>query len=224
MWFGTSKSLDKYNSREGIYNHYLKNEASITENEYTASIDKTGNIWIGTAKGGLIKFNPINKAYHFYCNDPKDSINLINKRILTLTEDHLGVLWIGTQHYGLFKYEVSKNNLIQYMHDPNDATSLSENRVNIIYEDSFNNLWIGTNLGGLEKFDRNTGKFIHCGLITILEIFEDSDKNLWVADYTTGFNLFDRKKCEVTASYGQKDGLAHNAIQGILEDDHKNLW
>ena len=224
MWFGTGKALDKYNLRDGIYHHYLKNELDISPNVYTSIIDKSGNIWIGTDKGKLIKFNPMNKSYNFYCNDPKDSINLINKRILTLNEDHLGIIWIGTQNYGLYKFDIIKNNLIQYKHDPNDITSLSQNRVNIIFEDSFGTLWIGTNLGGLEKFDRNTGKFTYSGLNTIMEIFEDSNKNLWVADYTTGINLFDRKECEVTASYGLKDGLAHNAIQGILEDDHENLW
>ena len=224
IWFVTNDALNKYDVKTGLYKQYLENEKNITKNGYSHILDKSGNIWIGTVKNGLIKFNPVNESYRYYFNDPKDSVNLIHGKIITLFQDRFGILWLGTEDNGLYKYDMTKNKLTHYTHDPYDPSSLGENRVNIIFEDSFGTLWIGTNLNGLDKFDRITEKFTYTCLKTILDVYEDKNKNFWIADYFTGLNLFDRKKNEIIVSYGKKDGLAHNAVQRIFEDDHNNLW
>ncbi|MFO7524602.1 MAG: two-component regulator propeller domain-containing protein, partial [Ignavibacteriaceae bacterium] len=224
IWFITNDALNKYDVKTGLYKQYLVNEKNITKNGYSHILDKSGNIWIGTVKKGLIKFNPVNGYYRYYFNNPKDSVNLINAKIITMFQDHFGILWLGTEDDGLYKYDINKNELTHYLHDPYDPSSLGENRVNVIFEDSFSTLWIGTNLNGLDKFDRITEKFTYSCLKTILDVYEDKNKNFWIADYFTGLNLFDRTKNKIIFSYSKKDGLAHNAVQRILEDDNNNLW
>ena len=225
IWLATPKALDKFNFNTGEFQHFLINKENITENIYHFIIDKSGDIWMGgTLPDGLVKFSPADGSFRSYFNNPNDSLNLINKKIIYLFKDQLGFLWICTQFSGLFRYDIKRNKLKRYMHGPNDSSGLSDNRVNMIFEDSYGTLWIGTNLGGIEKFDRTSEKFTYSCLKTIMGIFEDKRKNFWVADYFSGLNLFDREKNKITATYSVKEGLAHNAIQGILEDDHENLW
>ncbi len=227
LWFLTKNGLDKYDPKTDRYWHYLENLKSFM-NTYTIPkfiIDRAGIIWIfGIRDHEIISFNPQNKIYRIYLNNPKDSINLINKKVETAFLDHLGIIWIGTQYSGLYSYDIFKNKLKNYKHEPNNPSSLSENRVNVALEDNFGTLWFGTNLGGLDKFERKTEKFTYCGFSTILAIYEDKNSNFWVSDYFTGLNLFDRKENKVISSYGEKEGLLNHTIYGILEDENNNLW
>jgi signal transduction histidine kinase/ligand-binding sensor domain-containing protein/DNA-binding response OmpR family regulator len=224
LWFCTRISLDKYDIRTGTYKHYLKNEECIKRSLTYGIQDKSGNLWLGTASCGLIRFDPIAESYRFFLNDPKESENLINKPIVPLIQDHLGFLWIGTEGFGLYKYDILNNKVTHYQNDPNDQTSLSNNVVREIYEDSFGTIWIGTNNGGLNKFERKTEKFSYICLNSIAKIYEDTQKNFWVTDYYTGLNLFNRENGTITATYSLEDGLPSNFILGILEDDNNNLW
>ena len=224
LWFCTQISLDKYDIRTGTYKHYLKNEECIKRSLFYGIQDKSGNLWLGTASCGLIRFDPIAESYRFFLNDPKESENLINKPIVPLIQDHLGFLWIGTEGFGLYKYDILNNKVTHYQNDPNDQTSLSNNVVREIYEDSFGTIWIGTNNGGLNKFERKTEKFSYICLNSIAKIYEDKQKNFWVTDYYTGLNLFNRENGTITATYSLEDGLPSNFILGILEDDNNNLW
>ena len=214
LWFFTEDALNKYDLSTGNYYNYFKGNEFIPSNAYQIILTKRGDMWIAGLLNGLIKFNPANGSYKVCLNNTNDSLNLSGKKVITLFEDHLGFIWIGTQISGLYRYDPERNEL----------SLMSKNRVNLIFEDSFGTLWIGTNLNGLKKFNRSSEKFTYCGLNTIMGIFEDKNKNFWVGDYFSGLNLFDRDDNQVIASYGQKDGLAHNAIQGIMEDDHNNLW
>jgi signal transduction histidine kinase/ligand-binding sensor domain-containing protein/DNA-binding response OmpR family regulator len=225
LWFCTKKGLDKYDLKTRTYKHYLTDEECITESFSFGMQDKSGYLWLGTANCGLLRFDPRDASYRFYCNDPKESLNLVGKQPGgAIIQDHLGILWIGTMGFGLYKYDIENNKLTHFKNDPNDPSSLSNDQINVIIEDSFGTIWVGTNLGGLNKFDRETEKFINCGFTSNEVIYEDRQKNFWVSDYLSGLNLFDREKGIVLSNYSKKDGLASNVIQGILEDDNDNLW
>jgi signal transduction histidine kinase/ligand-binding sensor domain-containing protein/DNA-binding response OmpR family regulator len=225
LWFCTKKGLDKFDIKTRTYKHYLTDEECITESFSFGMQDKSGYLLLGTANCGLLRFDPRDASYRFYCNDPKESINLVGKQPGgSIIQDHLGILWIGTMGFGLYKYDIENNKVTHFKNDPNDPSSLSNDQINVIIEDSFGTIWVGTNLGGLNKFDRETEKFINCGFTSNEFIYEDKLKNFWVTDYFSGLNLFDREKGIVLSNYSKKDGLAANAIQGILEDDNDNLW
>jgi signal transduction histidine kinase/ligand-binding sensor domain-containing protein/DNA-binding NarL/FixJ family response regulator len=224
LWFCTHKSLDKYDVKSGTYKHYLKDEECITSYAYISYQDQSGYIWLGTSNCGLIRFNSTNGLYNFYFNKPYESINLVNKQVLSLFQDHLGILWIGTNGFGLYKFDVKNNKATVFKNDPDDPTSLSNDQVLEIFEDSYGNLWIGTNLAGLNKFDRDTEKFIHNGFVCISTLFEDKQGNFWVGDFWLGLNVFDREHKVTTKSFSTDDGLLNQNIIGIMEDDHNNLW
>jgi signal transduction histidine kinase/ligand-binding sensor domain-containing protein/DNA-binding NarL/FixJ family response regulator len=224
IWFCTKRALDKYDIKTQTYKHYLTDEKCITESFYFGIQDKSGYIWLGTTSCGLIRFDPSDESYRFYLNDPKESLNLINKQIIYMLQDHLGILWIGTMGFGLYKYDITNNKVTHYKSNPNDPSSLRQDQINVIIEDSSGTLWVGTNAGGLNKFDRRTEKFSYSSFYCIDAIYEGNKGNLWVADFPSGLNLFDYKKGIIKARYTLREGLASNDIQGILEDNQNNLW
>jgi signal transduction histidine kinase len=57
----------------------------------------------------------------------------------------------------------------------------------------------------------------------VLTIHEDKSGVLWIGTYGGGLNCFDREK-EVFQNFTEKDGLANDAIYGILGDENDNLW
>ena len=133
-------------------------------------------------------------------------------------------MWISTDGFGVYKLDISNYKLKHYKYDPNDSLSLRNDQARDLYEDRSGTMWVGTNGGGLNKYDRDTENFSYQGLNTISVIYEDKLGNFWVADYLTGLHLYDREKETIVESYNQKNGFVSNAIFGILEDDHNNLW
>ena len=222
IWFGTAKAIDRFDTAKGEFKHYLVNKSFLRQ-RYSTYQDRAGYLWIGTLTSGLIRFNPINQSYRYYFNNPGDSVNLLNKQIRCLFEDRLGSIWIGTYGFGLYKFNPISGNLTIYKNDPNDPQSIT-NEVNYIFQDHLGTIWVGTNLGGLYKFDSDKEKFVRYRISLITRIYEDKKGNFWVIAYSDGLSLFDRDKGKFIVSYKQIDGLAHNKISTILEDDANNLW
>ena len=224
IWFCTRNALDRYDIKTRKYKFYLKNENCITQSPYTAIKDASGDLWLGTSTCGIIRFNTADGSYRFYYSNPNESTNLLNKKIVRLFQDHLGFLWISTDGFGVYKLDISNYKLTQYKYDPNDSLSLRNDQVRDLYEDRSGTIWVGTNAGGLNKYNRKTEEFSYNGFNAVSVIYEDKNGNFWVADYLTGLHLFDREKRTIIENYNQKNGFISNAIFGILEDDHNNLW
>ena len=51
--------------------------------------------------------------------------------------------------------------------------------------------------------------------------FED---RFWVATASSGLHLFDRERGVIAETYTTKDGLAHNMVWSIYEDNQGYLW
>jgi signal transduction histidine kinase/ligand-binding sensor domain-containing protein/DNA-binding response OmpR family regulator len=224
IWFCTSDALISYNLETAGYKYYLQNEIFTSQSPYSVIIDNAGYIWAAVTYVGLLRLNPNDGSYRFYFNDPNESENLFNKPIYFSYQDHFDFLWIATEGFGLYKYSIYENKLTHYIHNPDDPFSLSQNQIRSIFEDLSGTLWVGTNLGGLNRYNRDKDNFTHYGFDCVMSIHEDKLGNFWIGDYFTGLNLFDREKGITLESYSKKDGFQSNAIYGMLEDDHNNLW
>lgn len=108
LWIGTSGGLNKFippdteNSLTTFkhYTHDSNNPESLSNNEVTAIYeDQSGNLWIGTASGGLNKFD--RKSEKFFRFTEEDG--LPNNGISGILEDRNGNLWLSTRK-GLSKF------------------------------------------------------------------------------------------------------------------------
>jgi signal transduction histidine kinase/DNA-binding NarL/FixJ family response regulator len=183
--------------------------------------DQEGNLWIGTAAGGLNFFDRERDDFTAYGNLPS---------ILSILEDRFGMLWVGSLGGGLNRFDSETEQFHAYVNDPSDPFSISANAITTLYEDHDGEFWVGT-YNGLNRFDRETERFIRYqstgsrySLVNnaVLSIHQDQEGVIWVGT-AGGLDKFD-PALEGFIHYREKDGLPNEFIYGILEDDHGNLW
>ncbi len=219
------------------YKHNPGDPSSLSDNiTFSLLVDKNGTLWIGTQKGGLNKFDRVNKKFTSYKHNSDDPGSISSNYITSMYEDDSGYLWLGTAGGGLEKFDRGKNKFTHYMHDPDDEASLSSNDIWSIYGDSENKLWIGTVNDGLCLFDRNKNRFIQIrksydpeGLndTGIFSILEDRSGILWFGTWSGGLNKYDKAK-EKFKTYAHnpndKNSLGSNEVYSIYVDKFNELW
>lgn len=114
----------------------------------TIYCDSTGNVWVGTEKGGINKFNVYQKPFGFYANDPNNP-NSLNENTINsiLKEDNR--LWIGTAGGGLNSVDLRTGNFTHYRFNAINSQAISSNFISSILRGSDGNLWLGSWGGGL---------------------------------------------------------------------------
>jgi ligand-binding sensor domain-containing protein len=238
LWIGThGGGINRFDRRKNQYTYYLHdpNDPNSLSNNIARIIyvDRSGIFWIGTHGGGLNRFDRESGKFKSYQNDPNDPNSLSHQEIRWICEDRSGALWIGTNGGGLNKFDRKTEKFIRYRADANDPNSLSNDFARVVFEDSKGVLWIGTQGGGINIFDRENEKFTNLrsdpgdphslSSDHILSLFEDRSGMIWIGTWGGGLSVFNRNSGMFT-TYTVEDGLPSNAIYGILEDDHGNLW
>jgi signal transduction histidine kinase/DNA-binding response OmpR family regulator len=115
---------------------------------------------------------------------------------------------------------------------PDNPRYLNSPEVTSICEDGDGFLWIGTTTGGLSKFYPKSELFIHfkheqqnaqsISSNRIVCLYNDKMNRLWIGTFGGGLNLYDDQNNSFT-HFMAKDGLPHNTIKAISEDNNGNL-
>lgn len=138
-------------------------------------------------------------------------------------------LWLGHNH-GL-SYLDTLTRTLKHFQNYNDYDTLKTSTIYDFHENE-QGIWLATTKG-LFLLHATTGiiKHIHTNGITgmrlsydqILHIHEDKNGLFWLASRGGGLLFWNPK----TGEYGQftiRDGLPHNVIYEVYEDDYNNLW
>ena len=229
LYMGTHKTLESYNIKENIFNHYkLKNKSNLIINSLHE--DKYNVLWIGSGNG-VARFDQKNKEFIHYQN-PKNKYNIRNQ-IWHIGEDKNGDVWFSSR-IGLGKYLRHKDSIIYFTPDSSIDTYLDNFDIRYSFEDANKTLWIGT-YGGLYVFNRKTHKFRHHYIsfnkkynlnddiiFYIHECNDEKGEKLWLAT-ANGLIHYDIAS-KTFIRYLQKDGICNSVIFGIQEDNKGNLW
>jgi len=113
--------------------------------------DLSGNIWVGTEKGGINKFNVHQKQFDFFTNDPNNS-NSLNVNTVNSIYKENGFLWIGTAGGGLNSVNLKTGKFAHYRYSGFNSGSISSDYISSILRGSDGNLWVGSWGGGLTCF------------------------------------------------------------------------
>ena len=227
LWLGTlGGGLNRYdpeNKTFTTYRHDPDNPKSIS-NDYIWMIteDQAHDLWIAT-ENGLNRYDREADRFVHYRHDPDDPDSLAENVVRAVHIDQQNTLWVGMHLAGIDRYEREQD---QFVHYP-----IAGFLFGVLYEDRFGNLWCG-NFQGLYRYDRENDTFYSvksdpedpASAIrnAIISFNEDAKGNIWIGT-TTGLVKFDQAK-GVVAHYTVKDGLADDAIAGILTDDSGTLW
>jgi len=198
-WFGTTKGLAKLDGKDWtVYN--ARNSELRDDYILSLNIDKHGNIWIGTLKGGLAKFDGDNwKVYKRWDFKLKDEC------ITCIYFDVQGNKWIGTCKGGLAKFDGlnwTAYNVDNTAHLENVVKCLVNTKILCLASNSENNVWIGTSDSGLVKFngvDCMVYNKHNSGLPRnyVWDIATDKEGNIWIACGNGGLARFDGENWSV---------------------------
>ncbi|MCL6257626.1 ATP-binding protein [Aquiflexum sp. TKW24L] len=191
-------------------------------------IDKSGNLWFGTAGGGVSRYD--GKSFTNFDFTHGLAYNIVND----ILEDKAGNIWFGTGE-GVSRYDG------QTFTNFTTAPGLAGNPVWSILEDKAGNLWFGTWGGGVIRYDPsaslNTGSKSFTNFTTdqglvhdnIVIIKEDKSGKLWFGSFGGGVSCYDPSATLRTGSisftnFTTAQGLAHNDVLSITEDKTGKLW
>ncbi len=230
MWFCTEDGLNKYDGYGfTIFRHDPEDPNSLSDSRILSIFqDRSGILWVGTANGGLNKFDLGANQITRYQNDPDDNHSLSNNRVLSIFEDVDGELWVGTE-YGLNRFVRETQNFIHYQTDSNDQKSLSGDSVRVIYQDHEGTLWVGTNKG-LNRFDPDKEQFTHfqnepddefsLSNNSVRAIYQDSEEVLWIGtdDGLNKLQSGSERFIHFKEGVENSSGLSSSEISSIFED------
>ena len=204
--------------------------------------DSRHNIWIGTLRGGLNKFDKKTQKFISFTYDPTNTHSLQGDEVLSICEDKTGNLWFGMGKNGVNRLNLNSRNFVNFDLDSHSDQEKG-NSIFSVYEDESNCLWIG-NLNGflfkvqLEKLVERTDyirkpisiESFKISKFAIRSIYEDNLGDLWIG--TRGEGVYRIPKVRIgTGDYinfrynpSDPSSLCSDHIYDILEDDLGNIW
>jgi len=204
--------------------------------------DSRKNIWIGTARGGLNKFDRKNQKFISFKHDPFNKHSLSGNQVLSICEDKIGNLWFGMGQDGVCKLNLNSSNFVNLSLGSREKRDMS-NSIFSLYEDKSNCLWVGNDYGYVFKFQLDESErsadyirepisveSIKISKYSIRAIHEDSRGSLWIG--TRGEGLFRiaggsiKKGYYTNYRYDSSDpsSLGSDHLYDILEDQLGNIW
>jgi len=235
LWIGTGGGgLDRIGT-DGTIHHYRNNprdRRSLSQNTVNVIYqDRHGDLWIGTNDG----LNRYDRATDGFVRHMYDSTNPSGPRqggFWAILEDRDGAMWIGQLNGGLSRFDRRTGRFTYYLHDPRQPNSPTSDKILCMLEDRDGMIWVGTD-DGVTVLDRRTGRFTRLrhdqnspGSLNndrVWYIHQDHRGTLWFGTSGGGVSRYSRADRTFRA-YTSRDGLAHNTVCGILEDDRGKLW
>ena len=158
IWAGTKTGLSKISYRKKSEGFDVKkfddlkdiNGNLIKNPVFAIEEDKTGAIWAGYWKNGIVKisFNKQDETYTAinFINELKNPKSLSSNSVRDILEDSKNNIWVGTMRglNKLVKDGHGKTSFTRYLNEPNNNNSLSNNYVLDIFQAS-NGLFICRN-------------------------------------------------------------------------------
>lgn len=173
--------------------------------------DSQGYLWLGTAGGGIYKFDGIN----FIQYTEKEGI--AGNVVTGVTEDLEGNIWFTSTWGGVTKYNGRKFETYSKL---DDIPISNQN----IFTDFSGKIWIGSEKG-LTTFFKNKitnyklDKHPYFGS-SINFVTQDSKKNIWIGSDKGIVIINDKDTLYITS----ENGLPDNHINDIIEDNEGNYW
>jgi ligand-binding sensor domain-containing protein/serine phosphatase RsbU (regulator of sigma subunit) len=224
IWAGTNDGASKISfSRTGtngklrhsIRNYHLKDglSSNVILSLYE---DSDGNIWLGTAYGGVCMLEKATGKINCYSR----ANGLAGDVVYAINSDSKGHMWFGTKE-GASRFDPATGTFRNYT----TADGLGGNNVYRIFRDSKGNLWFGALGGVLSLYDGSSfRRFEDADGIThrfILSITEDKAGNLWFGAYGGGLYRYDGKEFR---NYTVTDGMTTDSPYSLVADEKGDIW
>jgi signal transduction histidine kinase/ligand-binding sensor domain-containing protein len=230
FWVATSSTLDLFDRRTGKVTEHLSlrnplQETPTTGNSYVRLLeDKSGTIWVASARDGLAFVTPSQSRLTFVAlNSPRKP----EPGAWAILEDHNEAIWIGSER-GLFKLDHDRQRLVRYRNNPADATTLPADWVLALHEDREDGIWVGTANGGAARFSEDQVPFRRyrradssgdTGYDYIFTAYESSNGSVWAGGKGAAYQI-DLQ----TGRYLVRPLPEDSEVRAIAEDRAGRFW
>jgi signal transduction histidine kinase/ligand-binding sensor domain-containing protein len=175
--------------------------------------DQDGNLWLGTAGGGIVRVRDGRIEAWRLGDTPADDL------VYALAEDREGSLWIGTQPGGLHRLRNSRFITFE------KRDGLTDEVIESLLEDRHGVMWVGTHAGGacrLQPQGQPVCLTTKDGLAhnRVNAMADDDDGTMWFGT-EGGLN---RLRGGAFARYTTGDGLPVDHVNALLRDRNGQLW
>lgn len=225
--FTSSKGFYVYNPRENTQKHYQKGDQGLDAEVFVcATQSRSGDLWLGTFRGGLVRFR--NGRFQTFRHRDGDPSSLANDNIWTLAEDPEGLLWIGTLGSGVQCLDPRTEKFVAAY---KNEDGLCNDYISSLFVTRDHKILVGTTQG-LSILDlqtrkierllgnrRGTHKYTNCDVI---QAIEDSRGLIWVAT-RQGLNVWDPVTDNIYI-FPEEFILQNQQITAVVEDMRHNMW
>ena len=220
IWYTDfGKGLSRINPATKKIDNYTVEKSGLPVNEiYSIAGDKDGNVWAGTNKGGLLKFDINSETFSQLT--VKDGIG--SDQVYTIFRDSKDRMWFGTLSGALTMYDGNTFKTFTEKEGYPSKFTLC------ITEDAGGNIWLGTFDMGIYRYDGTSFKNYSTkdGLSsnTPFLLTCDDKNNLWIGT-GLGVDRFNLKD-ETFKHYEKEDGFLGVEINpnAVCKDKDGALW
>jgi streptogramin lyase len=185
--------------------------------------EPNGNIWIGTAGGGVRRYTTAWATWTTTNGIPHNFVN-------TITKDQNGNIWIGTSE-GVGKFNgttwTSYTSINGSNTDADQVISSTCDADGVMWFGSKPSLGIG---GGVTRFNGTAWTYYNItdGLAgrQVEDMISDSENRKWIATFNNGASLLtDPAFPQVNfTTLSNAGGLISNQVQGVAIDQDGHIW
>jgi len=198
-------------------------------NVFDLARDNEGKLWIAMVRGSVALLDPANGQARAI--PVVDSLGnpRTDSPVYSVFVDRSGAVWAGTGEDGLTRYD-PETGMFRRFRGPDGGWRFGSTWVWPIAEDAQGRLWVGAFEGGVSVIDparqdqrlyeAGSGKLSDSRILTLLP---GSRGFIWIGTQGGGLNRLDPETDSVRV-YTTEDGLPHDHVEGIIEDDEGFLW
>ncbi|MCB0584577.1 MAG: histidine kinase, partial [Phaeodactylibacter sp.] len=189
--------------------------------------EPSGNIWVGTADGGLSRVRIDSFPDSLYVQAFQKAEGLGDIRIFALLRDSIGQLWYGTPS-GLGRWAENGHPIFLTTNE-----GLPRGNIRCLAQDSTGHIWVGTAGGGIARVQCSGGScraYPAEGLTSnnVYLIACGPDGQLWVGSQLglDRLTLDAEGNVKEIRHFGRAEGFAgiETAQNAVLKDKKGNLW
>jgi ligand-binding sensor domain-containing protein len=226
IWFAMGDGgLNRYDTATRTITAYLAKPLDVP---ITAiHTDREGNLWLGTASGTVLRWNPDDEKATVSFRPNSDSAR--TSQITAILAGSNGQVWIGTDSDGLYRLDPTTKQVAWYRSDPNDWGTISDDHIAALREDRHHTLWIGTG-NGLDQM-ADSGRVVryhhdpndpdnpmNLAFVQVESLFQDAGGVMWAGGFTVGVCRFD----EFRMKFGHY--RINSYAKSFFQDPDGSLW
>ena len=244
LWFGTQDGLNRYDGYAiTVFKHAAADSHAISDNGiWSLCRDHRGDVWIGTMRGGMNRYDVMRGTFAQYLHRPDDSTSISENSVTSVFQDSRGNIWAGTLTGGLNRLDPAQHAFAHFRHEPADTTSLADNAVWAITEDPAGNIWIatwdglcrytpaateGAETGSFQRFRHSPRRQEGLAGNTIRTLLATHDGSIWIGTWGYGVDRLDPSSgtfSHYTSGLPGDHALSSNLILSLHEDATGQIW